>query len=46
LQEAAQGYAVPDSFTHGTAEQRARWLTTGLKTGDVRQCNTLQGNEL
>jgi uncharacterized protein len=46
LQEAAQGYAVPDSFTHGSAEQRARWLITGLKSGDVRQCNTLQGNEL
>lgn len=46
LQEAAQGYVVPDSFTHGTADQRARWLLTGLKSGDVNGCNTLQGNEL
>ncbi len=46
LQEAAQGYVVPDSFTHGTAEQRARWLLTGLKSGDVNSCNTLQGSEL
>jgi uncharacterized protein len=46
LQEASQGYAVPDSFTHGSAEQRARWLITGLKSGDVNSCNTLQTDRL
>ncbi len=37
LQKQAQGYVVPDSFTHGTSEQRKRWFTRGVKTGDVRE---------
>jgi len=40
LQKSAQGYAVPDSFTHGTAAQRVRWLNAGLKSGEVDSCNT------
>lgn len=40
LQKQAQGYVVPDSFTHGTSEQRARWLTQGLRTGQVQSCDT------
>ncbi|MGH9810764.1 MAG: KPN_02809 family neutral zinc metallopeptidase, partial [Terriglobia bacterium] len=40
LQTAARGYAVPDSFTHGSAAQRQKWLTTGLKSGDINSCNT------
>jgi predicted metalloprotease len=40
LQKAAQGYVVPDSFTHGTSEQRTRWLTQGLRSGDMRTCDT------
>jgi predicted metalloprotease len=40
LQQAAQGYAVPDSFTHGTAAQRMQWLNAGLKSGEVDSCNT------
>jgi predicted metalloprotease len=40
LQQAAQGYVVPDSFTHGTAAQRAQWLNTGLKAGTIDSCNT------
>ena len=40
LQRENQGYVVPDSFTHGTAEQRARWFRKGLETGDVRQGDT------
>jgi predicted metalloprotease len=40
IQKRSQGYAVPESFTHGSAEQRMRWLKTGLETGDVRRCNT------
>ncbi len=40
LQTAARGYAVPDSFTHGSSAQRAKWLTTGLKSGQISSCNT------
>ena len=40
LQKRSQGYVVPESFTHGSSEQRQRWLTRGLQTGDVRQCDT------
>lgn len=40
LQKQAQGYAVPDSFTHGTSQQRMRWFNEGLSTGDIRQCDT------
>jgi hypothetical protein len=35
-----QGYVVPDAFTHGTSEQRVRWFTKGLKTGDMSQGDT------
>ncbi|MDP1765844.1 MAG: neutral zinc metallopeptidase [Methylotenera sp.] len=40
LQKQAQGYAVPDSFTHGTSQQRMRWFNQGLSTGDIRKCDT------
>ena len=40
LQKKAQGYAVEESFTHGTAQQRMRWLKKGLNTGDIRQGDT------
>ena len=40
LQKQAQGYAVPDSFTPGSSEQRQRWFMTGLKQGTVAACNT------
>jgi len=40
LQKKSQGYAVEESFTHGTAQQRMRWLKKGLNTGDIRQGNT------
>jgi predicted metalloprotease len=40
LQRAAQGRVVPDSFTHGSAEQRIRWLTKGFETGDPNACDT------
>lgn len=42
LQKKAQGYAMPESFTHGTAQQRMRWLKKGLQTGDIRQGNTFE----
>ncbi|GHA77798.1 membrane protein [Formosimonas limnophila] len=46
LQKQAQGYAVPDSFTHGSSAQRARWFTQGLKTGDWRTCDTFRARAL
>jgi len=46
LEKQAQGYAVPDSFTHGTSEQRVRWLTTGLKSGSMKACDTFQAQTL
>ena len=40
LQRETQGYVVPDSFTHGSSEQRIRWFRRGLETGDIRQGDT------
>ncbi len=40
LQKQAQGYAVPDSFTHGTSQQRMRWFNQGFSTGEVKKCDT------
>lgn len=40
LQKQAQGYAVPDSFTHGTSQQRMRWFNQGLTIGGIRKCDT------
>ena len=40
LQKESQGYVVPDSFTHGTSEQRMRWFRRGLETGDIKQGDT------
>jgi predicted metalloprotease len=41
-QRQAQGYVVPDSFTHGSSAQRSQWFTTGLKSGDVASCDTFR----
>lgn len=46
LQQASQGVAVPDSFTHGSSAQRTRWFTTGFRTGSLQSCNTFQTNQL
>ncbi|MBS1765552.1 MAG: neutral zinc metallopeptidase [Bacteroidetes bacterium] len=40
LQKKAQGYVVPDAFTHGTSEQRMYWFKKGFTTGDITQGNT------
>jgi predicted metalloprotease len=40
LQQQARGYVVPDSFTHGTSEQRIRWFRRGFETGDLSQGDT------
>lgn len=46
LQRQAQGYVVPDSFTHGSSEQRVRWFMTGLKGADINACNTFRAQQL
>ncbi len=46
LQRQAQGYVVPEAFTHGTSEQRVRWLRQGLTTGDIRKCDTFAARQL
>jgi predicted metalloprotease len=46
LQKEMQGYVVPDSFTHGTSEQRKRWFSNGFNSGQVSACNTLSANSL
>jgi uncharacterized protein len=46
LQKRAQGYAVPDSFTHGSSEQRARWFMIGLRGTDITACDTFRAREL
>ncbi len=42
LQEKAQGYSQPESFTHGTSKQRMKWLKLGLDTGDMSRGNTFE----
>jgi predicted metalloprotease len=46
LQMESQGYVVPESFTHGTSEQRARWFYKGLQSGDVNGGDTFKAREL
>ena len=46
LQRQATGHVVPDSFTHGTSEQRMRWFTKGYQSGDIRQGDTFQARDL
>jgi predicted metalloprotease len=46
LQRQAQGYVVPDSFTHGSSAQRTRWLSNGLKSGELSSCDTFGAAQL
>lgn len=46
LQRQAQGMVVPDSFTHGSSEQRVRWLKRGIETGDINACDTFAARTL
>jgi uncharacterized protein len=46
LQKQSQGRVVPDSFTHGSSEQRVRWFMTGLKGGQVQACDTFRASRL
>lgn len=46
LQMQSRGYVAPDSFTHGSSDQRVRWFRKGLQTGDLEQCNTFEARSL
>ena len=46
LQKQAQGYVVPDSFTHGSSAQRVRWFRRGIDGGAVSACNTFEARQL
>lgn len=42
IQSRTQGFVIPDSFTHGTAQQRMQYFAKGMQTGDMRQCETFR----
>ena len=42
IQKRTQGYVVPDSFTHGSAQQRMQYFAKGMQSGDMKQCQTLR----
>jgi len=46
LQRGSGGAVVPESFTHGTSAQRQRWFATGLKTGELKACDTFSARSL
>lgn len=46
IQKKAQGYVVPDSFMHGTSEQRKRWFNKGLKSGNINEGDTFKASNL
>lgn len=46
LQKQARGTVVPDSFTHGSAEQRVRWFKVGFESGDFKRCDTFGARRL
>jgi len=46
LQKQSQGYVVPESFTHGSSEQRVRWFKLGFETGEVGRCDTFASKAL
>ena len=46
LQRQAGGRVVPDSFTHGTSEQRVRWFRRGFESGELARCDTFSAREI
>jgi predicted metalloprotease len=46
IQRQTQGHVVPDSFTHGSSQQRVRWFRRGFETGDLGTCDTFSATDL
>ena len=46
LQRRSQGYVVPETFTHGTSEQRSRWFKRGYNQGTLQACDTFNAKQL
>jgi len=46
MQKRAQGYVVPEGFTHGSAQQRVQWFRRGVQSGDLKQCDTFSRGPL
>lgn len=46
LQQQGQGYVAPESFTHGSSEQRVRWFKRGLDSGDLKACDTFSAGRV
>ena len=46
IQMASRGYVSPESFTHGSAQQRMRWFRRGLDTGDLKNCDAFAAAQL
>ena len=46
IQKQTQGYVVPESFTHGSSQQRVRWFRKGLESGQIQQCDTFSATDL
>jgi predicted metalloprotease len=46
MQKRAQGYVVPEGFTHGSAQQRVQWFRRGITSGDLKQCDTFSRGPL
>ena len=44
--QSKRGHVIPESFTHGTSQQRVTWFKRGLETGDINQCDTFATNQL
>jgi hypothetical protein len=42
MQRQSRGYVTPDSFTHGSSEQRVYWFKRGIESGDIGRCNTFR----
>jgi uncharacterized protein len=46
LQKRSQGYAQPDTFTHGSSQQRMKWFSAGLQSGNMKSCDTFNAQGL